>query len=157
MPTGQDRSTATTRRPLLPSTGYKKPTAVPKAQQEGIKHWIRSEIESTPTSSKGDPATRLYDALRKTTSTLLPIHSARRQINLVQFHQLRKEFRQNFTGLWNKDPLATYISERLGLTYPEVTRDCKVWGPAGERLEHVSMALGGFGALLLSHSIARST
>ncbi|KAH7155885.1 hypothetical protein B0J13DRAFT_522001 [Dactylonectria estremocensis] len=155
-PTAQDRSTVTTRRPFLPSTGYKKPTAVPEAQQEGIQHWIRSEIESTSTSPKGDPATRLYGALRKTTSTLSPIDSARRQVNLVQFRQLRKEFRQNFTGSWNKDPLATYISTAW-FDLPGSDPRLQSLGPAGERLGHVAMALGGFGALLLPHSIARWT
>jgi hypothetical protein len=78
-----------------------------------------------------------------------------RQVYLVEFYYLREIFYIHFTSPTRK-LLATYISKYLSLKAEEVRSVCKYFALAGKRLDVVARKLGGFGALLLPYSIART-
>lgn len=119
-----------------------------------IANWIQSEINRSVTP-QDDPATRLYGNLRKLSKPTTPMRRLMRQIYLVEFHHLRDVFHIHFTSP-NREPLATYIGKRLSLEAEEVRSVCKYFALAGKRLDAVARELGGFGALLLPHDVART-
>jgi hypothetical protein len=111
-----------------------------------IKEWLSAE------SLPEDPAIHLYQSLCQLSEPKSPLETAKRQAYLVEFYHLREAFNKSFISKSN--PLLHYIERKLD---QEIIKKCREWAPAGQRLDRISKKLGGFGALLLPHNIARST
>ncbi|KAJ0123542.1 hypothetical protein J7T55_012007 [Diaporthe amygdali] len=103
-----------------------------------VEMWMQHEMDS-PLEPQEDVATRLYDKLRGLPNPRTPLERAMRQVYFVELHHLRKTFLEYFTS-HNREPLMTYISNRLGLEAETVRSVCKETAYAGERLD----AIAGF-------------
>lgn len=117
--------------------------------------WIRFETDNHLGPDE-DTATRLYDKLSKLPKPTTPLQKAMRQVYIVELYYLRQTFNEYFTSP-NREPLTRYIGIRRGLEDDTVRSILKESAYAGERLDAIARELGGFGALLLPHKIARTT
>lgn len=111
-----------------------------------VEKWAYTEIFR---KQSHEPATRLYRELCQLSKPITKCAQAKRNVYLVAFSQIRRECAPK--------SFATYLSDCIENDKSTIQRNCNSWGPAGERLEKIAHALGGYGALLCGIDLSHST
>ncbi|KAL0929438.1 ankyrin repeat containing protein [Colletotrichum truncatum] len=106
-----------------------------------VEDWVLARIHTI----SSDPATLLYNELsRFQGSGGKCLDRVKRDVSLVAFSQLQKQYREN-----HGTTLPNYLGQRLKTDVKTIRQNCSYWTRRGKILDTIATELGGYGALLL--------
>ncbi|KZL80669.1 ankyrin repeat containing protein [Colletotrichum incanum] len=121
------------------------------ASDTDLEAWVQQQIFG---EIADDMATHMYDQLTKFKGVLDPFNSAKRNLLLVAFANLRKAQ----ASTYGKEALADYLVQKNQEADPQAVRTkCSTFASAGERLQSTLGKVGGCGALICGLAIPYST